>query len=150
MIYNPTIAQQLIMQAMRSYPETPKVIASRLPQHISRQNVSQQCRIMADNDAIKQHGRGKFSLRPECEASFRGILDTNPDYVPPQTPKKLQKKPPKSTIDMFAEQFPDHYRWLINASNGGNTFSISLLAQLHKGWWLSSKQMACVEKSLVW
>ena len=148
MTYIPTEAQKLILEQMTRYPESPKTIAARLPSNISRQNVSMQLRIMADNDIIKQHGRGQFSLKPERQATLRDFLDTAPIERPPE-PKKLKKTQREAkSVETFAEEYPDHYRWLINASARGNSFAISLLSQLKSGWMLTQKQLACIEKNL--
>ena len=150
MTYIPTETQNIILEQMTHYPESPKTIAARLPSSISRQNVSQQCRIMADNDIIKQHGRGQFSLKPERQATLREFLDAAPIERPPE-PKKLTKTQRDATsVETFAEEYSDHYRWLINASTRGNSFAISLLSQLKSGWMLTQKQLVCIEKSLVW
>jgi hypothetical protein len=143
----PTPSQQLIMEQMTYYPETCKTIASRLPPNITRQNVSMQCRIMADNDIIKKHSRGRFSLKREREVTFRDFIGA--DYAPPEPELKLKKKDREATtLEVFADRRPAHYRWLVNASNKGNTFAQSLLSQLQKGWMLTNKQMACIGKHI--
>lgn len=144
----PTEAQKLIMERMNYHPETCKAIAARLPPNISRQNVSMQCRIMADNDLIKRHGRGKFSLKRDQEPiTFKAILRSDTDYTEPTPePKKLMKKERETTsLDAFAQQFPEHYSWLIFASSRANSFAQSLLSQLRSGWMLTSKQLACIK-----
>ena len=143
--YEPTYAQRQIMNQMSCYPETCKTIASRMT--ISRQNVSQQCRIMADNDVIERHGRGKFSLKSKHKPTFKDLLDCErPTEI---APKKLQKKAREETsIEAFSKAFPDHLRWLVSASSRGNSFAQSLLSQLRKGWALTVRQMHAIEKNL--
>lgn len=107
------------------------------------------CRIMADNDLIKQHGRGKFSLKSERVATLKDFLDL--DCAPPVEikPKKLKRKQrEENCVELFAAEYPDHYSWLMNASSRGNQFAQSLLGQLRKGWMLTVKQMAAIEKTI--
>ena len=148
MSYQPTEAQERILAVMNYFPETPKAIAGRTSSNISRQNASMQLRILADNGVIKQHSRGKFSLKPKTEATLKDFLDT--DYAPPAPePKKLERKQRDETsLETFAQAFPDHYRWLVTVSARGNSFAQSLMNQLHKGWSLTVKQMNAIEKYL--
>lgn len=157
MPYQPTQAQRQIMEQMTYHPEMSKTIAARMPPNISRQNGSMQCRIMAANGIIKQHCRGKFSLRPEKEPiTFKNILRDDDEGDTPTVvhtqpkPKYLQQKfeREKISVDKFAELFPDHFNWLTTTANRGNSFAQSLLDQLQRDLMLTTKQMVCIERAV--
>jgi len=72
-------------------------------------------------------------------AAMQGLGSHQPSYS--------ASRPQPSFIGEDGEQFLSHYNWLVNASSRGNAFAQSLLSQLRRGWMLTAKQMAAIERS---